>query len=802
MSKSLMLVMCMVLFYKLSYSQDSYTLKGIVVDENNVALTSVAVVLHPSNKGTITDSVGHFHFTNLQAGEYTIHISFIGYKPYEETVKLNGNTTYKAKLSVAYLNLQEVTITDNYAEKRKKEESLNIEIVNDQYLKQNLGGSLMNSLERLPGVTTIDIGSGQSKPVIRGLGFNRVVVVENNIKHEAQQWGADHGLEIDQYAVENIEVIKGPSSLMYGADAIGGVIDIKNRKTPINNRYGGVVDITGKSNNNLLGSSVMVYGRKNTLFGSIRATLLDYADYKVPADYVDVYGYKVPLYNNELRNTAGKEQNLHLNFGIIKDKFKSRFNVSNVHTKSGFFANAHGLEPQQVDTAMHDKSNRDILLPYQQVNHFKVTNTSSYTFDKLKLMLDIGYQHNFRQEWSRYGSHGWMPPVFPDTLDFHKNIEREFDKKVYSGNAKAFYALNEKTQLIVGFNSEFQDNQIDGRGFLMPAYQQLTMGGYAIAKHAISKKSMIQAGIRYDYGRIQINEYTDWYQTQVVEGNDTTMQYLQRADYMDRQYSNISWSVGYNYNPGKWSYKFNVGKSYRMPTAKELGANGVNYHYFRYEVGNSNLSPETSYQLDAGIEFANQTFAIGTTPFINYFPNYIYLNPTPYHNREQGAGFQIFEYTQSEVFRYGGEIHAHYEPIKHLQLGIMAEYVYSLQLSGKKEGFTIPFSPPASALINLKYHRTRISVIDNPYLTIDYRLTATQNNIVPPEEVTPGYQLINLGMGGEIKLGRQKVMLSMQVQNLLNREYLDHTSFYRLINVPEAGRNFIVNISIPFSGAI
>ncbi|HOL99121.1 MAG: Plug domain-containing protein [Bacteroidales bacterium] len=133
-------------------------------------------------------------------------------------------------------------MTDNYAETRKKEESLSIEIVNDEYLKQNLGGSLMSSLERLPGVSTMDIGSGQSKPVIRGLGFNRVVVVENNIKHEAQQWGADHGLEIDQYAVNNVEVIKGPASLIYGSDAMGGIIDMKNRKVPVENSFGGTID--------------------------------------------------------------------------------------------------------------------------------------------------------------------------------------------------------------------------------------------------------------------------------------------------------------------------------------------------------------------------------------------------------------------------------------------------------------------------------------------------------------------------------------------------------------------------------
>ena len=206
MSKILMLLLCLGI-YNVSYGQNSFVLKGEVADENNDALTGASVVLHPSDKGAVTDEGGEFSISGIPAGNYIIEISFVGYKTFTDSLKIRSNQNYNAQLSVAHLNLQEVVITDNYAETRKKEESLSIEIVNDDYLKQNLGGSLMSSLERLPGVTTIDIGSGQSKPVIRGLGFNRVVVVENNIKHEAQQWGADHGLEIDQYAVDYIEAI-------------------------------------------------------------------------------------------------------------------------------------------------------------------------------------------------------------------------------------------------------------------------------------------------------------------------------------------------------------------------------------------------------------------------------------------------------------------------------------------------------------------------------------------------------------------------------------------------------------------
>jgi iron complex outermembrane receptor protein len=200
MKKFFMLIICMNIIYFSAYTQGKYKLSGVIVDENKTALTGASVYLFPLKKGTVTNTQGEYSIAGLEKGKYLIEIAFIGYKTISDTLFISENMDYNAALSLAPLSLQEISITSNYAETRKNEESLNIEIVNDVFLKQHLGGSLMGSIERLPGVTSIYIGSGQSKPVIRGLGFNRVVVVENGIKHAGQEWGADHGLEIDQYA--------------------------------------------------------------------------------------------------------------------------------------------------------------------------------------------------------------------------------------------------------------------------------------------------------------------------------------------------------------------------------------------------------------------------------------------------------------------------------------------------------------------------------------------------------------------------------------------------------------------------
>ena len=797
--KLLTLVLGVISLNGLSYGQTYFQFKGQVSDENERHLSGATVMIQTLGKFDVTNGVGGFIIDSISIDSIEVEISFLGYETLIKTVSLLETQPFKFRLKKSPVKLNEVVIKDDYLEKIRKESSLNVEVVNDDYLKQNLGGSLMKSLERLPGVSTIDIGSGQSKPVIRGLGFNRVVVVENNIKHEAQQWGADHGLEIDQYAVDNIEVIKGPSSLMYGSDAIGGVVNMKNRAIPAKNSFGGKINLSGKTNNDFLGTSLSLFTRKKHFFATVRATILDFGDYKVPTDSVAIYSYLVPLHNNYLRNTAGREQNLHGSFGIIKERFQSKFYVSNINTKGGFFANAHGLEPRNVDTDVHDNSSRDILYPYHHVNHFKAINRTSYWSKKWRLELDLGYQRNVREEWSQYTQHGYMPAVFPETLDFNPEIERQFQKDIYSGNVKLFSKLSESTRLNAGINGEYKENEIGGRGFIIPAYKQLGIGSFVVAKHRVSKKSLFQAGVRYDYGNIHVSEHQDWFVSPSYENVDTSYNYLQRASDIHRSFSNFTWSVGYNYHPGKWSYKFNVGKSFRIPIAKELAANGINYHCFSYEVGNSDLSPEISYQFDAGIEYSSEKFAIGASPFANYFSNYIYLNPTARYDRFYGFGNQVFEYTQTKVFRYGGELHAHYEVSNHLQLGLIGEYVYARQLSGAKEGFTLPFAPPASALLNVKYKKQRIAFLKDAYLSLDYRFTAAQKNIVPPEVPTEGYQLVNLGLGGDVRLGNQEMGIAIQVQNLFNTKYFNHTSFYRLINVPEAGRNFILNISIPFS---
>jgi iron complex outermembrane receptor protein len=785
-----------ILLYANAYAQ-SHKLFGKVTDANRRHIQGAVIALDNSLYQTSTDSLGNFLLEGLSDRSYQFKALKEGFQEYSRPIKISRKDLFiTLTLHSKSHQLQEVMVTDNHIQTRKVEESLNIEVVNSEFIQRNLGGSLMKTLERLPGIKTIGIGSGQSKPLIRGLGFNRVVVLDKGVKHEGQQWGADHGLEIDQFAVGEVELIKGAASFMYGSDAIGGAINIKPALVPPINTLGGAVDLIGKTNNNQYGTSVNLYGRNQQWFFDTRFTYQEYGDYQVPADMVYVYDYAVPLYKNYLRNTAGRETGLHFNTGYINDHFRSVFYLSNTFSKSGFFANAHGLEPRQVNTEIHDASARDILMPRQQVNHLKLINSSSYQTGIHRLEMDLGYQRNDRKEFSNYVNHGYMPPVYPDTMSTQADLEREFDKHVYSANLRDQLSIG-RHSLSLGINGEYQDNSIGGWTFLVPAFHQTTAGTFVYDKFRVNDRVLLHGAVRYDYGNIRMLKYEDWFNSEVTHNGVTSTEKVVRADDLNRSFHSLVWSLGMNYNQEKFALKANIGKSFRMPIAKELGANGVNYHYFSFERGDPSLSPEQSYQADLSLTWTAEKWSVQISPFYNYFPNYIYLNPTSMHDTDYGAGNQVFQYAQSKVMRYGGEVQLKYRFLRTLSTEFLGEYLYSRQLSGDKKDYTLPFSPPASALLNLSWS-PKLASFQNSYFSVDYRITTAQNNIVPPEKKTPGYQMINLQVGTRINSHRQPIVISLQAQNLLNTRYLNHTSFYRLIELPEAGRNIVLTLKLPF----
>ena len=772
----------------------SINISGTVVDENNESIEGVSVILNEGKYNAITDNSGVFKFKSIPKGKYHLDVYYFGYSTMHADLDLSeSQKDMRLQLVPGVITLNEVEIHANSIARKQKEASLNIEIANNDFIRNNLKVSLMKSLEDLPGVSTIDVGSGQSKPVIRGLSFNQVAVVENGIKHEGQQWGEDHGLEIDPYSVRNVEIIKGPSSLLYGSDAIGGIVLIDNSSVPMNDGFKSDLNLNTKSFNSSYGGSLHFSKRKKAFYADGRISYNDYGDYKVPVDQVDIYSYKADLKDRYLRNTAGKDLGLHSQIGYITDKQKTVLFLSYFHSDNAFFANAHGLEPRFVDTDLHDKNTRDILEPHQVANHLKVLMNSSLFTKNGHWDLELAYQKNLRNEFSPYVNHGYMPAILPENSGFDSNLERSFDKDIVSVNLRR-EIIQESSELNFGINTEYQKNSINGWSFIIPEFQRWFAGVFIYGKYNLSTNTILNGGIRYDLGKINSDEYSDWFES---KNSDGTASFILRSNDLKKTYNALSWAAGISNNSDHFSVKANLGKSFRMPIAKEIASNGINYHHFSYEKGDADLNPEISYQLDLGIEWNYKNWALKISPFTNYFTNYIYLNPTSDYDFLYGAGNQIYNYTQAEVLRFGSEIHTHYKFLKHLTFGLIGEYVYSKQMTGAKKGFGLPFASPANIISKLKYDFTNFAGFNNTEITISNKYTFAQNDIVPPEEKTPASSVWDLSIQSEVKLLERNWQFQLQLNNILNTKYFNHTNYYRIIGVPEPGRNLTLSLKIP-----
>ena len=307
----------------LVFAQDSFQINGSVVNANTLQPIEGANIIG-KDLFSISSSSGGFTIENVVGGTYSLTISHIGYMPRTITVIAGPEMeAVQVLLEESSLDLEEVEILGKSKQRATKEAPTVSHTVSKEFMDKNRENSLMQTLKKIPGVSSITIGSGQSKPVIRGLGFNRVVVVQNGIKHEAQQWGNDHGLEIDQYDIENIQIIKGPASLVYGSDAIAGVVDILPHKIPLRDSFNGEVNLLGESNNDLLGISVGVQARKEKWFYRGRLTYRDYGDYKVPTDKINYENYLFELHDNNLRHTAAREANASYGICYVSGHIKS-----------------------------------------------------------------------------------------------------------------------------------------------------------------------------------------------------------------------------------------------------------------------------------------------------------------------------------------------------------------------------------------------------------------------------------------------------------------------------------------------
>jgi iron complex outermembrane receptor protein len=690
------------------------------------------------------------------------------------------------------IQLQEITIPGDRAAARYKLQSLSAVNKDKQYLVEHRSGSLMMTLDRLPGVSAFQVRQGFAKPVIRGLGFNRLVISENGIKQQGQQWGADHGLEIDQYDIDNVEIIKGPASLQYGSDAIAGVINITSNKWRAEDGTFGSVQFNGASNNNLFGASANILRQRDNRYLALRATYRNFEDYRIPATSFYYMNSVFPVYNGILKNTAGREYDVSMHAGLRNDRYEMNVSVNNIHSKSGFFAGANGI-PGIADMS-DDGNHRDIGMPFHSVNHFKTIVNQSYKPDvHNRLTLDAGYQYNLRREFSAPHTHAYIPGIDVDSLlRAMGNVELELRLHTLSGNAGWEYR-NGGLLVQTGVNTEYQHNRVGGYFFFLPEFEQFTGGAFVTGRYMIADKLVSTAGLRYDIGSIHIHSF-----------KGSVQSYFTIPE-MNRKEGNASFMAGLSYSPaGEWNFKLNAGRSFRLPTVNEYAVHGISHDMFRVEIGDSTLRPEISYQVDAHAAFSKvwagalvRRVSVALSGFANMFPNYIYLKPSGQFSESPEAG-QEYNYVQSRAFRTGGEMEVRIDLLDRFRWETDVEYV---QATDEDSDYPISLTPPLEVATEWSMTNRRLAWFRNNRFAVAHRYTAAQNRVARNEKTTPGCHLFDVSLTVGLPVSKHgEVQLVAQVQNVMNTKYYRHLSYYRRLNLPETGRNIMLSVVIPING--
>jgi len=661
--------------------------------------------------------------------------------------------------------------------------TLNFIAVNSDYLTKFQGNTLINTLEKLPGISSINVGAGISKPVIRGLSLNRVIVNEYGIKQEGQQWASDHGLEIDQFNVDKVEIVKGPVSVIYGSDGLGGVINIYPAYIPKTDSFNGEFVTNYKSNNDLYGASLKLQANKNDVFTIVRFTFQDYGSYRVPADNFTYNGYVLPIYNNRLKNTAGKEINYSILTGVKRKWGFTRVYISNYNQQAGFFVGAIGVP--RAYQLKDDGKPRKIDIPNQRINHFKIISNTMINVKKGYFEIDLGYQFNQRNEFSFPHAHGVGNNIFG-------NLALGLNLQTYTANIKFTHQISNTFKNIYGIAFQHQINTKTGHEFLIPDYNQSQGGVFIFSEYKVNTNFLISSGIRVDAAHQKANKY-------FMPKYNNALQYIgdvQVSPELNNRYTNFSGSIGSAYTfLHKWKLKSNIGTAYRIPVIAELAANGVHHGTFRHEKGDSSLTAERGYMLDLGLYRSTEKFNFEVTPFANYFTNYIYLSPSAKFSPLPDAG-QIYLYKETKALFWGFESTAKYRFNNFITNETSIEYVWNVN---RKDSLPLPFTPPLSFLNEIV-----LTPFNNKkkmkqfHFTLTAQYFAAQNRVDRNEPKTPDYFLIHASISNDFTIGKQKISFHFQVRNLTNTRYLNNMSRYRILNLPEQGRNIQVILKYKF----
>jgi iron complex outermembrane receptor protein len=737
--------------------------KGKVTDAATQAPLAGATIYITDLKAiTTTNANGEFTLKNIPAkGRFLLEVRFVGYKTHSQIVDLAQPGNLNIVLEPSIVESAEVVITGSPFSSNNKTNSLSVVTVGKSKLAEAGGTNLIDAVAKIPGVSQVSTGGAISKPVIRGLGYNRVLTMVDGAREEAQQWGDEHGIEVDQFAASRIEILKGPASLLYGSDALGGVINIIDDLVPAPGSFKGDFTSSYSTNNGLTGSSLMLQGNDNGFV------------YRGRASYKNAYGFGYK--NAVVPNSGFNEFNLNGMVGLNKSWGYSHLTFSRFNTNIGLVEegpdeNGNYLNEDGDVISKSEARSRKPGLPYQNINHYRAALNSNFILGKGQLKTTFAFQKNLRKE-------------FEESLDepgLNLNLNSyTYDLKYYLPNEGSW-------EPAVGIQGMYQDNTNKGNEFLIPDYTSNGIGAFVYLKRNF-EKGAINFGARYDYKKI--------------EGKELVFDGEQVFNGFNNNFSNVSGSIGFAFEVAKdLVLKGNAGSGFRAPNIAELGANGQHEGTFRYEMGNSALKQETSLQFDLGLEYTEKNVTFGLNGYVNRIYNYIYPgnfnNETKDLTNEAGEvqALPVYRFVQTDADLIGGEASIDFHLIKSLHFENSFAYVKGIN---KASDSPLPFIPAATMNNELRFEPAIKGLADS-YVKVGVSNVFKQSRFDSFETQTNGYTLLDAGVGTSLKTKNGKINIWITGQNLLDKAYYNHLSRYKPAGIYNPGRNIVFGIAVPF----
>jgi iron complex outermembrane receptor protein len=767
---SIFCLIALFIFEDEAIAQDcSYTLYGTVKDSSNLmVLNGARISIKETGKIIISDSEGHYHFDKLCSGNYTIVVNFVGYQSYQTEVNLAVNKEINLFLSPVFNQLSGVTVNSTRIE--DKPVQINSQLKGKE-LEITRGETLAEALKRIPGMSTVQTGPSISKPVIHGLHSNRVLIYNAGVRQEGQQWGSEHAPEIDPFIANQLTVVKGASSVMYGADAIGGVILVEPALLNYHQGVSGNINIVGMSNNGQGTVSGMLEGSLNKR---------DHFSWRVQGTLKTVGNSKTPDYY--LRNTGFNEQNASFQFGYKKNKFNSDLFASTFNSRLGIFTGSHSSSTTDLLNAIgrdqplpSDQSSLiySIERPYQLINHNVLKIRSGYIIEGIgKVNLQYSIQENIREEYdlvrrSNEGNYQLRFDLTTQALDLF------LDHNPISGFTGR-----------LGFSNMFQQNFYDGR-FLIPFFDSYNGGLFLIEKIAINKWEL-EAGMRYDY---------KWMQARLRENVlDSTSPEI-RPEF---NFNQISGTLGSSYNAGN-GFKFSstLAKAWRPPAINELFSNGVHHGSATFEKGDPNLKEESSINLTAGISKTGDRFNAEISTYYNRINDYIYLKPSLVPVLTIRGAFPAFQYVQVDSRFTGADFLASWKFNKILSTTAKYSFVRAFNVVTKEH---LEFIPADRFTGILNFDLPDFKKLEKNTVDLTATHVARQGLVKAIQDFAPvpeSYTLVNADIGTSMAVYGHLCNLSFSIQNVLNTRYRDYLNRFRYY-ADEPGRNFVLRLKVPF----